>query len=645
MLVKQAHPTPRYVPAHMPSISHGGTLARELAADAVAARVTGRSGQGGNTASPERHSRREPLAGNALAAMALGARRSVDSVGQPLPAATRMLLENTMGTDLSAVRVHASDAAGGFVASLGANAATVGHDILGSAASLDPASAAGLRVLAHECAHTVQGRAGSAAPISLDAIDDVQDKLSYGLRDWAVTDADATSALAILQALPAPALAAGLSRLDQKYIDRLIDNLPDAAKSGPGYQKVITAIGAARALPEATDKLSYGLFDWAVTDADVTSVFTTMINLPAPEQERFLSGLQADGKLTRLISNSTPGHHTRFIQPWIQTLVPGRLTAAQQGILRDIVRESAGGPLATLAAAASVRFNVPVGRGAIGGMNPANWTPEALSIAYLALDTLPDSHVARNATLRTLGAVAEVPDARGETTLGIYSGSSRELDLNVLRTDKIAETALHETGHSVDKALGWTASITLPADPKRGGWTQYGGSFGICARDMINDSNAGIGALPSAQRDDVQTEMETSMTNRSAAGMTARIRALPWFAGLPLPARTGVTTDPALGAVREGLDHPWFNNDGGVHLGTATPRVYEESYGSKWNSYQYQARTRLLTDYQFRDPGEWFAEIYAFYFGGAEKRRQLTAKDPDTAAYFAASVTSLAPGR
>ena len=651
MAAQQTRQVPPCVPAvgYTPSSGRRGTLAQELAADAVAARVTGLSGQHGTTASPERHSRRAPLAGNTLAALTVGARRTVDSVGQPLHAATRLVLENTLGTDLSAVRVHASNAAGRFVGALGANAATVGQDILGSPERLDPANPEGLRVLGHEAAHTVQQHQGSAAAIQFDAIDDVQDKLSYGLLDWAVTDADAEGALAGLVALPAPALAAGLARLDQKYIDRLIDNLPDAAKTGPGYKRVITAIGAARALPDATDALSYGLFDWAVTDADVTSVFTTMANLPGPAQDRFLTGLQADGKLARLISNSTPDHHTRFIRPWIQSLVPGRLSTAQQDILRLIVRESAAGPLATLLAAASARFDVPVGRGAIRGLHPANWTPETLSIAYLALDTLPDSHVARNATWRALGAIAEVPDPRGETTVGMYSGkpTELELDLNVLRTDKIAETALHETGHSVDKILGWTDGIKLPAEPKRGGWTQYEKSYGICAKDMIDDSNAGIGALPAAHRDDVQTEMETSMSSSSTAGMKARIRALPWFAALPVPAQRRITIDPALGAVSEGLNHPWFNsnNDGGVHIGSTTPHVYEESFGGQWNSYQYEARTRLLTLYQFSGPAEWFAEIYALYFGGAEKRRRLTAKDPDTTAYFAATVATLAPGR
>ena len=46
-------------------------------------------------------------------------------------------------------------------------------------------------------------------------------------------------------------------------------------------------------------------------------------------------------------------------------------------------------------------------------------------------------------------------------------------------------------------------------------------------------------------------------------------------------------------------------------------RVYQEAYdygGGQWNSYALAARKQGIHGYQFRAPGEWFAELYAAYY-------------------------------
>lgn len=45
-------------------------------------------------------------------------------------------------------------------------------------------------------------------------------------------------------------------------------------------------------------------------------------------------------------------------------------------------------------------------------------------------------------------------------------------------------------------------------------------------------------------------------------------------------------------------------------------RVYQEAYGGDWNSYNPSALSQRVTNYQFRAPGEWFADAYATYFLG-----------------------------
>ncbi|HEY2669144.1 MAG TPA: hypothetical protein VGJ07_02080, partial [Rugosimonospora sp.] len=60
-----------------------------------------------------------------------------------------------------------------------------------------------------------------------DTVAKVQDRLSYGLFDWAITDRDATEALDLLEQLSGRQLATALAAINYA---RLMDNLPDARK-------------------------------------------------------------------------------------------------------------------------------------------------------------------------------------------------------------------------------------------------------------------------------------------------------------------------------------------------------------------------------------------------------------------------------
>jgi hypothetical protein len=47
--------------------------------------------------------------------------------------------------------------------------------------------------------------------------------------------------------------------------------------------------------------------------------------------------------------------------------------------------------------------------------------------------------------------------------------------------------------------------------------------------------------------------------------------------------------------------------------------IYQESYPNDWKSYLMAARSKGITGYQFRAPGEWFCELYAAYHSGKLK--------------------------
>ena len=88
--------------------------------------------------------------------------------GTPLDASTRGTMEAAFGRSFDDVRVHTDGQASQSAESVGANAYTVGRDMVFKSGHYDPGSAAGQRTIAHELSHVVQQSQGpvdgSAAP-------------------------------------------------------------------------------------------------------------------------------------------------------------------------------------------------------------------------------------------------------------------------------------------------------------------------------------------------------------------------------------------------------------------------------------------------------------------------------------------------
>jgi hypothetical protein len=85
-----------------------------------------------------------------------GAEARASGAGEPLPEPVRADMEQSLGTDFSAVRIHHDASAG----ALEARAYTRGTDIHFAPGEYDPHSAAGRAVLGHELVHVEQQRAG-----------------------------------------------------------------------------------------------------------------------------------------------------------------------------------------------------------------------------------------------------------------------------------------------------------------------------------------------------------------------------------------------------------------------------------------------------------------------------------------------------
>jgi hypothetical protein len=87
--------------------------------------------------------------------------RASGSSGSPLPAQVQRKFEDSLGADLSGVRLHSGAESASAAQAVNARAYTVGSDIHFNKGQLDPTSADGERLLAHEVAHTVQQSGGA----------------------------------------------------------------------------------------------------------------------------------------------------------------------------------------------------------------------------------------------------------------------------------------------------------------------------------------------------------------------------------------------------------------------------------------------------------------------------------------------------
>ena len=99
--------------------------------------------------------------------------------GQPLDDAAQTNMSETLGQDLSAVRVHTSPEADALNRDLGAKAFTTGRDIFFSEGAYEPHSTGGQELLAHELTHVVQqssGVVGGGSGMTVNAPGDVYEQ-------------------------------------------------------------------------------------------------------------------------------------------------------------------------------------------------------------------------------------------------------------------------------------------------------------------------------------------------------------------------------------------------------------------------------------------------------------------------------------
>jgi len=160
-----------------------------------------------------------------------------------------------------------------------------------------------------------------------------------------------------------------------------------------------------------------------------------------------------------------------------------------------------------------------------------------------------------------------------------------------------AWNTLHEVGHAVDDQKG----IMRTSGNAKAGWIEHGANVLDIAREAAKIENFGY---------------DESYIAAYLSGVSK-----PPIPAPPDPDKAEEWERKRI-AVHNWADlckvgkKPWSSASIAKTIALRNGRVYHESYGNRWNSYPLTERTKGVSGYQFRAPGEWFSELYASYHSG-----------------------------
>jgi hypothetical protein len=339
-----------------------------------------------------------------------------------------------------------------------------------------------------------------------------------------------------------------------------------------------------------------------------------------------------------------------------------------RGVVKVVFDHTPDGEIDTLGKLLGARFNLKqVGPDTVKSDGKGiPWESKGLRAAWGVLEALPAAHVQDN---KAMWALVRYKVSKGSQAEGVYVDQDdkdktvdqaaigydpatvdqpdkdfSDKDDPMYGTNAFNETIRHEVGHAVDAKLG--VSDSYCGKPEGGTWKQYDDGFDAALADMVSASGGAIAGLKDEVRAHVLAALAKVMKSQKFDDIKTPLSAVP---GLKDDADQlkAVLADPVVQTLQKNTTakSPWMSG-GGVVMGG---RVFEESYDKSWNSYAAEARDRKVSNYQFRAPGEWFAESYAAYYEPVSdpkhKGAKLAGRDPKTKAFFDASVDTAKPDK
>ncbi len=196
-------------------------------------------------------------------------------------------------------------------------------------------------------------------------------------------------------------------------------------------------------------------------------------------------------------------------------------------------------------------------------------------------------------------------------------------------------TLRHEIGHAVDSSRaimdGWMGVKAA------GGWLKYGSYTEFV--DAIIAAHGGMNYGSADLNTKYRQAMIDAVTAKPAITFN---QALVAKGGTALPADPGGPVSAVFlpKSYSPASNGPWYNHDWKT---APNGRNFHDAYGHPSSLYSFIASERTnrkVTDYQWRAPGEWFAEVYQVYYAETENATpdappavggMLRSKDPEAA--------------
>lgn len=258
---------------------------------------------------------------------------------------------------------------------------------------------------------------------------------------------------------------------------------------------------------------------------------------------------------------------------------------------------------------------------------PGNAPDKSVKQLYKLMATVPDSHVK--------GALERVTRYTDDKGGGSYAALTKQANLYCGRAgsrsvgdapeeetlaapDELPEidedckpadgpapkqfnfTALHEVGHAIDDAANFMGSRR--GDDRFGGWlTSSAEDAAAAAADKFGyDKDYIVKVLANKGKPLDEDDRPDAPGVETPQRRQAREAAENWCA-----------------LVVQGGNLWWKGSK--IADAEIGGRVYQEAYSNQWYSYPAAARKQGITGYQFRSPGEWFAELYAAFYSNKLK--------------------------
>jgi hypothetical protein len=236
-------------------------------------------------------------------------------------------------------------------------------------------------------------------------------------------------------------------------------------------------------------------------------------------------------------------------------------------------------------------------------------------------------------------ALNSMPDAED----GSVKVPDVDPDKKTVKANYFDFTTLHEVGHAVDDKIGFMSQRMN--DARFGGWKSETPS-------SIVDWLAKEGGFLKRHSGGPKVATEADLKLMLKAFLLNKACPKPANAAQPMGSLLAqwdvIVNDPIIATCVEGMregDAAWRGGAAKAGKLVVNGRCFHEAYTGDWYSYDHASRASTgVSTYQWRAPGEWFAEIYAlFYLGKLSQSHPMhkwfteSAKDEKTA--------SLAPAK